>query len=156
MISAESHSLHHVSTHQTATINQPLYLSSSNKQRGTKRKRSEKLWKSAKTINDNRNRQFCYVCKRYNHRQEECRTRIQENQPCTDKQGQKYWPKRYTTSKSPQGEISPISALTGFLAVLTENPMVIPKLILNFVWSHWPPVTNSSKSWQLVTKSSWD
>jgi len=59
------------------------------------------------------------------------RTRIQENEPCTDKQGQKYWPQRCITDEKPPGEISPISALTYFVTPLMQNPMMIPQLIFN-------------------------
>ncbi len=83
-------------------------------------------------MNDNLNWQFCYFCKRYNHPQEKCCARIQENQPCTDKQGRKYWPRQYTMSNKPQQrEISPISALTGFVEPLMQSPLVIPQLIVN-------------------------
>ncbi len=72
-------------------------------------------------MNNNRNKQFCYFCKRYNHQQEECHTRIQVNQPCTDKQGRTYWSRRYATKEEPQQrETSPISALPGFVAPLAQ------------------------------------
>ncbi len=104
-----------------------------NKQRGTSEVRKRKKCKvqSTKTMNYNRNRQFCYFCKRYNSWQE-CRTRIQENQPCTGKQGRKYWPKRYASNEeTQQREISPISALAGFVAPLMQSPIVIPQMLLN-------------------------
>jgi hypothetical protein len=43
---------------------------------------------------------MCFYYKRFNHRQDECRTQIQDNQPCTDSRGRKYWPKRYTDEET--------------------------------------------------------
>ena len=40
-----------------------------------------------------KNQKLCFYCKRFNHRQDECRTRIQDKQPCTDARGRKYWPR---------------------------------------------------------------
>ncbi len=88
--------------------------------------------KQEKTTNDNKNWQLCYFCKRYNHWQEECCTRIQENQLCTDNRGQKYWLKRYTTNEeTTQKTISPISALTSYVTPLRGNWAVLPQLLLN-------------------------
>jgi len=83
-------------------------------------------------MNNNGNRQFCYFCKWYNHGQEECCTRMQENQPCMNRQGRGYWPKRYAAEEEArQGEVSPILALSGFVEPLMQNPMVIPQLLLS-------------------------
>jgi len=84
-----------------------------------------------KTMNDNKNWQLCYSCKRYNHPQEECRTRIQENQPCTDSRGQKYWLRRYTDEEPAQKAVSPISALTNYVTPLRGSRAVLPQLLLN-------------------------
>ncbi len=79
------------------------------------------VYSAKNTMNCNKNWQ--YFCKRYNHQQEECRTRIQENQPCTDSRGWKYWPKRYTTSEeTTQKNVSPILALTSKVTPLRGNP----------------------------------
>ncbi len=83
-------------------------------------------------MTDNKNHQLCYFCKKYNHRQEECCTRIQENQPCMYSQGKKYWPRRYVTSEeAPQGNISPISALSSYMMLLKQSPAVLLQLLLN-------------------------
>ncbi len=42
----------------------------------------------------------CYYCKIQNHRQEECRKRICENEPCKDRHGRAYWPKSYVMDTS--------------------------------------------------------
>ena len=43
--------------------------------------------------NSNRNKQICVFCKIPNHRQEECRKRINANKPCLDTNGRPFWPK---------------------------------------------------------------
>jgi hypothetical protein len=43
--------------------------------------------------NSNRNKQICVFCKIPNHRQEECRKRINANKPCLDTNGHPFWPK---------------------------------------------------------------
>jgi hypothetical protein len=45
--------------------------------------------------NANRNGKYCYYCKIQNHRQEECRKRISEHEPCKHRHGRAYWPKAY-------------------------------------------------------------
>jgi len=47
-----------------------------------------------------RNGKYCYYCKIQNHRQEECRKRIRENEPCKDRRGRAYWPKTYVMDTS--------------------------------------------------------
>ncbi len=46
-------------------------------------------------------------------------TRIQDEQPCTDNRGRKYWPKRYTDENGTQeqGPTSPISALRSYVTL---------------------------------------
>jgi hypothetical protein len=43
--------------------------------------------------NSNKNKQICVFCKIPNHCQEDCRKRINANQPCLDTQGRPFWPK---------------------------------------------------------------
>jgi len=74
---------------------------------------------------------LCFYCKQFNHRQDECRTRIQDNQPCTDSRGRKCCPKRYTNEETTQGMTSLISALTSYVTPLRGSRAVLPQLILN-------------------------
>jgi hypothetical protein len=74
---------------------------------------------------------LCFYCKRFNHRQDECCTQIQDNHPCTDSRGRKYWLKRYTDEEMTQGSNSPISALTSYVTPLRGSRAVLPQLILN-------------------------
>ena len=80
-----------------------------------------------------RNKNLCFYCKRFNHRQEECRTRIQDGQPCTDNRGRKYWPKRYTDENGTQGQgpTSPISALRSYVTPLLGSSSVLTQILLN-------------------------
>jgi hypothetical protein len=78
-----------------------------------------------------RNQNLCFYCKRFNHRQEDCRTRIQDGQLCTDTRGRKYWPKRYTDEETTQGPMSPISALTNYVTPLMGSRSVLTQIILN-------------------------
>jgi hypothetical protein len=55
---------------------------------------------------------------------------MQDNQPCTDSRGRKYWPKRYTNEMT-QEPTSPISALTSYVTPLRGSRAVLPQLILN-------------------------
>jgi hypothetical protein len=72
------------------------------------------------TIASYRNKNLCFYCKRFNHRQEECRTRIQDKQPCTDARGRKYWPKRYTDEETTQELTNYVTPLMGSRSVLTQ------------------------------------
>jgi hypothetical protein len=74
---------------------------------------------------------LCFYCKQFNHRQDECQARIQDNQPCTDSKGRKYWPKQYTDEETTQGSASLISALTNYVTPLKGKRAVLPQLILN-------------------------
>jgi hypothetical protein len=47
--------------------------------------------------NSNRNNKNCSFCRRQGHRQEECRQRMNANQPCIDSNGKTFWPKINTT-----------------------------------------------------------
>jgi len=47
--------------------------------------------------NANRNKMTCIFCKWQGHRQEECRKRINANQPSLDSNGKNFWPKINTT-----------------------------------------------------------
>jgi hypothetical protein len=74
---------------------------------------------------------LCFYCKWFNHQQDECRTQIQDNQPCTDSKGRKYWLKRYTDEETTQGSASQISAITNYVTPLRGSRPVLPQLILN-------------------------
>jgi hypothetical protein len=78
-----------------------------------------------------RNKNLCFYFKRFNHRQEDCRTRIQDKQPCTDDRGRKYWPRQYTDEETTQGPISPISVLTNYVTPLMGSRSVLTQIILN-------------------------
>jgi hypothetical protein len=43
--------------------------------------------------NSNRNKMTCIFCRKQGHRQEDCRKRINSNQPCLDLSGKPFWPK---------------------------------------------------------------
>jgi hypothetical protein len=62
-----------------------------------------------------RNTNLCFYCKHFNHQQEDCRTRIQDKQPCTDA----------------RGPISPILALTNYVTPLMGSRSVLTQIILN-------------------------
>jgi hypothetical protein len=47
--------------------------------------------------NSNRNKMMCIFCRKQGHRQEDCRKRINSNQPCLDLSGKPFWPKVNTT-----------------------------------------------------------
>jgi hypothetical protein len=92
---------------------------------------SEKVKHETETMTSYKHQILCFYCKRFNHRQDECRTQIQDNQPCMDSRGRKYWPKRYTDEETAQQMASPISALTSFVTPLRGSRAVLPQLILN-------------------------
>jgi hypothetical protein len=83
------------------------------------------------TMASYRNKNLCFYCKRFNHRQEDCRTRIQDNQPCTDARGRKFWPRQYTDEETTQGPILPILALTNYVTPLMGSRSVLTQIILN-------------------------
>ena len=56
--------------------------------------------------NSNRNKTTCIFCKKLGHRQEDCRKRINANQPCLDANGKTFWPNINTTDNG-----APIQAL---------------------------------------------
>jgi hypothetical protein len=94
------------------------------------------------------NQKLCFDCKRFNHRQDECRTRIQDKQPCTDSRGRKYWPKQYTDEEMTQGLTSPISALTNYVKPLMGSRSVLPQLILNLCLAS---LTTCNKLYKIFT-----
>jgi hypothetical protein len=54
-------------------------------------------WRSSNPGNNsNRNNKNCSFCRRQGHRQEECRQRMNANQPCIDADGKTFWPKLNT------------------------------------------------------------
>jgi hypothetical protein len=50
----------------------------------------------------------CKYCKKPNHSQDECRTRIKDNKPCIATSGKPYWPRK--TSQNPVNEDEPEQA----------------------------------------------
>jgi len=97
----------------------------------SEKRRSVTVQPRRTTMASYRNTNLCFYCKRFNHRQEECRTRIQDKQPCTDARGRKYWPRRYTDEETTQEPISPISALTNYVTPLMGSRSVLTQNILN-------------------------
>jgi hypothetical protein len=60
--------------------------------------RNNQQWRSNNPGNNsNRNNKTCSFCRRLGHRQEECRQRMNTNQPCIDANGKTFWPKISTT-----------------------------------------------------------
>jgi len=56
--------------------------------------RNNQQWRSNNPGNNsNRNNKTCSFCRRMGHRQEECRQRMNANQPCIDANGKTFWPK---------------------------------------------------------------
>jgi len=65
--------------------------------------------------NSNRNKQICVFCKIPNHRQEECRKRINANKPCLDTNGRPFWPKiNAATDTNPGQNPAPIQSIEDF------------------------------------------
>jgi hypothetical protein len=65
--------------------------------------------------NSNRNKQVCVFCKIPNHRQEECRKRINANMPCLDTQGRPFWPKVNSATDVKPGQVpAPVQSLEDF------------------------------------------
>ncbi len=91
-----------------------------------------------------RNTNLCFYCKRFNYRHKDCRTRIQDKQPCMDARGRKYWPRRYTHEEMTQEPISPISALTNYVTPLMGSRSVLTQIILNLCLASLTPATKST------------
>jgi hypothetical protein len=59
---------------------------------------NQQQWRSNNPGNNsNRNNKTCSFCRRLGHHQEECRKRMNANQPCIDANGKTFWPKINTT-----------------------------------------------------------
>ena len=59
---------------------------------------NQQQWRSNnRGNNSNRNKMTCSFCRKLGHRQEDCRKRINSNQPCVDSNGKTFWPKINTT-----------------------------------------------------------
>ncbi len=56
------------------------------------RTNNQQQWRSNPGNNSNRNKMTCIFCWKQGHRQEECRKRINANQPCLDSNGKNFWP----------------------------------------------------------------
>ncbi len=62
---------------------------------------NQQQWRSNNPGNNsNRNNKTCSFCRRLGHCQEECRKRMNANQPCIDANGKTFWPKINTTDAS--------------------------------------------------------
>jgi hypothetical protein len=70
------------------------------------RNNNQKQWRPNPGNNSNRNKMTCIFCQKQGHKQEDCRKRINSNQPCLDLSGKPFWPKINTTENS-----APIQAL---------------------------------------------
>ncbi len=70
------------------------------------RNNNQQQWRPNPGNNSNKNKMTCIFCRKQGHRQEECRKRINANQPCLDMSGKPFWPKINTTENS-----APIQAL---------------------------------------------
>jgi hypothetical protein len=119
------------------------------------RKTEEGYKYNATTMASYRNKNWCLYRKRFNHQQEECRTRIQDNKPCTDNKGRKYWPKqyideemakRYINGPKAQGPISPISALQNYVTPLKGSQSVVTQIILNLCLA---PLTTCNRIYEI-------
>jgi hypothetical protein len=55
---------------------------------------SHQQWRNSNPGNNsNRNKMTCIFCQKQGHQQEECRKRINSNQPCLDSNSKPFWPK---------------------------------------------------------------
>ena len=54
--------------------------------------------------NNSRKKTFCIYCRKPNHDQEKCYSRIRDNQPCVSPKGNPYWPKNVNAAASPATE----------------------------------------------------
>ncbi len=97
----------------------------------SKKRRSAIVKSEKRKMANYNNQKLCFYCKKFNQRQDECRARIQDKQPCKDSKGRKYWPKKYTDEETTQKATSTISALTNYVTPLMGSRSVLPKLILN-------------------------
>jgi hypothetical protein len=65
---------------------------------GNNYRSNQQQWRSNNPGNNsNKNSKTCSFCRRLGHRQEECRKRMNANQPCIDANGKTFWPKINTT-----------------------------------------------------------
>ncbi len=75
--------------------------------------------------NSTRNKQICVFCKIPNHRQEECRKRINANKPCLDTNGRPFWPKVNAAADATSGQNpAPIQCIEDFQFWAWWNPYV--------------------------------
>jgi hypothetical protein len=70
------------------------------------RNNNQQQWRPNPGNNSNRNKMTCIFCRKQGHKQEDCRKRINANQPCLDLSGKPFWPKINTTENG-----APIQAL---------------------------------------------
>jgi len=65
---------------------------------GNNYRSNQQQWRSNNPGNNsNKNNKKCSFCRRLGHHQEECRKRMNANQPCIDANGKTFWPKINTT-----------------------------------------------------------
>jgi hypothetical protein len=57
------------------------------------RNNNQQQWRPNPGNNSNRNKMTCIFCRKQGHKQEDCRKRINANQPCLDLSGKPFWPK---------------------------------------------------------------
>jgi hypothetical protein len=57
------------------------------------RNNNQQQWRPNPGNNSNRNKMTCIFCWKQGHKQEDCRKRINVNQPCLDLSGKPFWPK---------------------------------------------------------------
>jgi hypothetical protein len=64
-----------------------------NRQNYRPQNNNQQQWRPNPGNNSNRNKMTCIFCRKQGHKQEDCRKRINANQPCLDLSGKPLWPK---------------------------------------------------------------
>jgi hypothetical protein len=78
---------------------QPQLQNSRPPQQSNNYRNNQQQWRSNNPGNNsNRNKMTCSFCRKLGHRQEDCRKRINSNQPCVGSNGKTFWPKINTTN----------------------------------------------------------
>jgi hypothetical protein len=90
------------SRHQTSRIEASKSFHPHNKYKNN----NKQQWSANPGNNSNRNKMTCIFCQKQGHKQDDCRKRINANQPCLDLSGKQFWPKVNTTENG-----APIQAL---------------------------------------------
>jgi hypothetical protein len=77
---------------------QQQHQNSRPQQQNNSYRNNQQQWRSNNPGNNaNRNKMTCSFCRKLGHCQEDCRKRINSNQPCVDCNGKTFWPKINTT-----------------------------------------------------------